>query len=97
MFEALKNQKSISHRCYVFHQKNIKRRFFEEGHLYYIKNYFDLYIENPISGVMVSMLALSVVDQGFETSSDHTKNYQIGISCFSQNSDVREKTGSMSN
>ena len=38
---------------------------------------------NRIGGVMVSMLASSVVDNGFEPRSGQTKDYKIGISCFS--------------
>jgi hypothetical protein len=36
-----------------------------------------------IGGVMVSMLASSVVDRGFEPRSGQTKDYAIGICCFS--------------
>ena len=43
------------------------------------------YLENCIGGVMVSMLALSVVDHGFKRRSGQTKDYQIGICCFSAN------------
>jgi len=32
---------------------------------------------------MVSVLALSVVDRGFEQQSGQTKDYKIGICCFS--------------
>jgi hypothetical protein len=32
---------------------------------------------------MVSVLASSVVDHGFEPRSGQTKNYRIGICCFS--------------
>jgi hypothetical protein len=32
---------------------------------------------------MVSVLALSTVDRGFESRSDQTKDYKIGICCFS--------------
>jgi hypothetical protein len=32
---------------------------------------------------MVSMLASSVVDRGFEPQSGQTKDYEIGICCFS--------------
>ena len=32
---------------------------------------------------MVSVLASSAVDRGFEPRSDQTKDYQIGICCFS--------------
>ena len=41
-------------------------------------------ISNRIGGVMVSVLALSVVDRGFEPRSGQTKDYKIGISCFSR-------------
>jgi hypothetical protein len=35
-----------------------------------------------ISGVMVSMLASSAVDRGFECRSGQTKDYEINICCF---------------
>jgi hypothetical protein len=38
---------------------------------------------NRIGGVMVSVLFLSVVDRGFEPRSGQTKDYKIGICCFS--------------
>ena len=38
---------------------------------------------NRIGGVMVSVLASSAVDRGFEPQSGQTKNYKIGICCFS--------------
>ena len=38
---------------------------------------------NRIGGVMVSMLASSAVDRGFEPRSGLTKDYKIGICCFS--------------
>ena len=38
---------------------------------------------NRISGIMVSMLASSVVGCGFEPRSGQTKDYKIGICCFS--------------
>ena len=38
---------------------------------------------NRISGVMVSMLASSAVDSGFEPLSGQTKDYKNGICCFS--------------
>jgi hypothetical protein len=34
------------------------------------------------SGVMVSVLAPSAVDRGFERRSGQTNDYKIGISCF---------------
>ena len=36
-----------------------------------------------IGGVMVSMLTLSVVDRGFKPLTGQTKDYKIGICCFS--------------
>ena len=38
---------------------------------------------NHISGVMVSVLASSAVDIGFEPRSGQTKDYEISICCFS--------------
>ena len=38
---------------------------------------------NRISGVMVSVLASRVVDRGFEPRLGQTKDYKIGICCFS--------------
>ena len=39
--------------------------------------------DNRIGGVMVSMLISSAVDCGFEPWSGQTKDYKIGICCFS--------------
>ena len=36
-----------------------------------------------IGGIMVGVLASSVVDGGFEPRSGQTKDYKIGICCFS--------------
>ena len=38
---------------------------------------------NRISGVMVSMLSSSAVDREFEHRLGQTKDYKIGICCFS--------------
>ena len=38
---------------------------------------------NRIGGVMVSVLASSAVDRGFEPRLGQTKYYEIGICCFS--------------
>ena len=38
---------------------------------------------NRIDGVMVSVLATSVVDRGFEPRLVETKDYRIGMCCFS--------------
>jgi hypothetical protein len=40
---------------------------------------------NRIDGVMVSVLASSVVDRGFEPGLGQTKDYKIDICCFSAN------------
>ena len=40
-------------------------------------------MSNCIGGVMVSVLASSAVDLGFEPQSGQTKDYKIGICCFS--------------
>jgi hypothetical protein len=39
--------------------------------------------KNYIGGVMVSILASSVVDRGLQPRSGQTKDYKIGICCFS--------------
>ena len=41
--------------------------------------------ENRIANGMVSVLAPSLVDRGFEPRSGQTKDYTIGICCFSAN------------
>ena len=38
---------------------------------------------NRIGSVMVNVLASSAVDRGFEPGSGQTKDYKIGIYCFS--------------
>ena len=38
---------------------------------------------NRIDGVMVSVLASSAIDRGFEPRSGQTKDYKIGMCCFS--------------
>ena len=38
---------------------------------------------NRIGGVVVSVLSSSAVDRGFETRSGQTKDYEIGMCCFS--------------
>ena len=39
--------------------------------------------KHRIGGVMVCVLASSVVDRGFEPQSGQTKDYKIGMCCFS--------------
>jgi hypothetical protein len=41
---------------------------------------------NRIGGVMVSMLSSSAVARAFESRSGQTKDYKIGICCFSARS-----------
>ena len=41
------------------------------------------YPSNRASGVIVRVLALGAVDRGFELRSGQTKDYEIGICCFS--------------
>ena len=53
-----------------------------------------------ISGVMVSVLASSAIDRGFDRRSCQTKDYEIGICCFSAKHAVlgeRAKTGWLGN
>ena len=59
------------------------------------------YVPSPIGGVMVSVIALSLVDGGVDPRWCQTKDYEIGISCFSTNhaplrSKNKDKTGSES-
>jgi poly(3-hydroxyalkanoate) synthetase len=50
-------------------------------------------IGNCIGGIMVSVLASRVVDRGFESRSVQTKDYQIGICCFSaEHAAIRRKS-----
>ena len=48
-----------------------------------------LYFKTRIGGVMSNVLALSAVDRGFEPRSDLTKDYTIGIYCFSAKLGIR--------
>ena len=53
---------------------------------YYINKFYYYpfkFFFNLISGVMVSVLASSAADRGFEPQSGQTKDYNIGICCFS--------------
>ena len=42
-----------------------------------------MFVANRIGGVMVTVLASSAVDREFEPRSGQTKDYKIGICCFS--------------
>ena len=49
--------------------------------------------ENRIGGVMVSVLASSTVDHGFEPQSGQTRDYKIDICCFSaKHAAIRKKS-----
>ena len=50
--------------------------------IYCYKNIFR-FRTHYIGGVMASVLASSAVDRGFEPRSGQTKDYKIGICCFS--------------
>ena len=55
-----------------------------EIHLKQITYWFSLqFLKDCISGLVVSMLAFSAVDRGFESRSGQTKDGKIGICCFS--------------
>ena len=45
-------------------------------------SYYSIH-HNRIGGIIVSMLTSSAVDRGFEPRSGQTKDYKIGICCFS--------------
>jgi hypothetical protein len=45
-------------------------------------SYYSIH-HNRIVGVIISMLASSAVDRGFEPWSGQIKDYEIGICCFS--------------
>ena len=48
---------------------------------------------NHIGGVMVSVLASSAVNRGFDPRSGQTKDYEIGMCCFSaKNAALRRKS-----
>ena len=51
-----------------------------------------LHVHNSIGGVMVSLLASSAVDRGFNAWSGQTKDYKIGICCFSAKHAASKRT-----
>ena len=54
--------------------------------------YFFPHFFQPHDGVMFSMLASSAVDRGFEPQSVQTRDYNLGICCFSsKNTALRRK------
>ena len=51
------------------------------------------YLLNGIGGIIVSVLATSVVYPGFDPRSDQIKDYTIGICCFSaKNATLKRKS-----
>ena len=50
---------------------------------YFYSKFLFNYFKNRIGSVMVSVLVSSAVDRGFESRADQTKDYEIGICCFS--------------
>ena len=65
--------------------KSYQKRPFDTGNLTTINGTLRFVItdENNIGGVVVSVLASSAVDCGFEPRIGKTKDYKIGICCFS--------------
>jgi hypothetical protein len=61
-----------------------------------VDNFIRLHTENQINcigGVMVSVLASSEVDRGFEPRSVQTKDYKISICCFTaKHASLRSKS-----
>ena len=58
---------------------------FNIGHYYVLHMHLSNFLQNlidSIGGIMVSVLALSVVDCGFEPWSGQTKDYKTDICCF---------------
>ena len=53
-----------------------------------------LHINSLIGGLMVSVLSSSAVDRGLESQSGQTKNYKIGICCFSVREEEQTLVGS---
>jgi hypothetical protein len=51
-----------------------------------------LFPRNYIGGVMVSVLASSAIDRGFEPQSSQIKDCKIGICCFSAHATLRRKS-----
>jgi len=47
------------------------------------KTVFSVWNKSHIGGVIVSVLVSCVVDRGFEPRAGQTKDYKIGICCFS--------------
>ena len=70
----------ISYKHYVIFLFCIS--FLWKSNLKDIRRWYSI-IRNCIDGVMVTMLTTSVVDHGFKAWSSQTKQYEVGICCFS--------------
>ena len=55
----------------------------KEDYYHTVTKYIHVNQTHRIGGVMVNALASSAVDRGFEPRSGQTKDYNIGICCFS--------------
>jgi uncharacterized protein YxjI len=65
------------------------------GHAGDVYNKITVFFQSfGISVVMVIVLTSNVLDHGFKLQSDRTKDYKIGICCFSaKHQGIRSKTG----
>jgi hypothetical protein len=63
----------------------------DKSFICYISQHAMLFCLNSIGGVMVSVFASNAVDCGFESRSGQTKDYIIGICCFSAKHTVLRK------
>ena len=63
----------------------------DKSFICYISQHAMLFCLNSIGGVIVSMFASNAVDCGFESRSGQTKDYIIGICCFSAKHTVLRK------
>jgi hypothetical protein len=63
----------------------IEREFILILCIHICRMFIHIYWENRLGGVIVNVLASSVVNRGFEFRSGRTKDYTIGMCCFSAN------------
>ena len=63
----------------------IEREFILILCIHICRMFIHIYWENRLGGVIVNVLASSVVNRGFEFRSGKTKDYKIGMCCFSAN------------
>ena len=65
--------------------QKIEREFILILCIHICRMFIHIYWENRLGGVIVNVLASSVVNGGFEFRSGKTKDYKIGMCCFSAN------------